>query len=837
MIPLALLSVGKNFKSIQSNILKIVKIKDQEKLQKKFDKTRARQQSYKSRYQQPTQVKKISVKDSASSMLSGLGGILKALFVIIGTAGLFSILKSTGVGKYIFEFIKSSLNSIIDLIGKAFKFIGEVLSDAVVQSSLYKLVISFFKFVGTLIVAAASLAASLLRDSEVLDTLKTTVVAVFNAAIEGIKASYEVISKLVMDNWETIKQTAFDVFIEVKNALILSLKTLGSIFSGGLDPRITSGLKEIFVSAWDFITELFTTEFKDPETGKSFTLLKEGFIWVAKMGALAAAWLIFGAYLKEKGKALAGVSFQDLKQDCSACMGMDLPDGDDKKGKKGKGRYRSAGRKPPIQTKGPSVTERFGKFVGNIADDVKSAAKNVWGKVSKFGEKVYQKGKALGNKIYKVVENAISKVARYLQAIGKNPRILKKVLGKIGQKLGQFAAKLASRVMIAAAGITTGGVVTAIMGILVTYDLIMMFYGIYELLFVSTDGETEDGGYFKEIKSEIEADIKEDTKPQQVATTPLATPSSAPAPESAPMPAVKTTTKKGAGRTRYSTKKSPSPAPVAASTPTPTLASTPAPVPISSMSVPSSVDIEKRQVSGLGYKGPRKRTDGVIIHHTGGSGLDTAIQTLQKRKLSYHYLVDRNGKVVQIVPDELRASHAGVTNKKPGFNNDNTVSISMVAKDDNDVTPEQIAAASSLEAMLAKKYGFAKTNAFGHGEVSSGKHPKEGFTIASAIRSGRVDQAVEGITEKSLEGIKQNAPPSVNTQTTGKAGDVLDAASNQVSSGLRMLEDIFIDGRPSFTDLSTTVIQNNTIKKPGGNVREKEQKSIDILLARQSSYT
>jgi hypothetical protein len=75
MIPLALLSVGKNFKSIQSNILKIVKIKDQEKLQKKFDKTRARQQSYKSRYQQPTQVKKISVKDSASSMLSGLGGI------------------------------------------------------------------------------------------------------------------------------------------------------------------------------------------------------------------------------------------------------------------------------------------------------------------------------------------------------------------------------------------------------------------------------------------------------------------------------------------------------------------------------------------------------------------------------------------------------------------------------------------------------------------------------------------------------------------------------------------------------------------------------------------
>jgi hypothetical protein len=430
----------------------------------------------------------------------------------------------------------------------------------------------------------------------------------------------------------------------------------------------------------------------------------------------------------------------------------------------------------------------------------------------------------------------------------KSPAIQNKALQKFGQKIGLEAAKrIGTKLAIAAAGLATGGVVTAIMGVLAVADMIMLGYAFYEFMFVSTDGETEDGGYYPQIKAEVDKWLKDNPEttptpapaPAPAAPAPAPAPVSmtAPAPTSAPMPAVKTTTKKGAGRTRYSTKESPSPAPVAASTPTPTLASTPAPVPISSMSVPSSVDIEKRQVSGLGYKGPRKRTDGVIIHHTGGRGLDTAIQTLQQRKLSYHYLVDRNGKVVQIVPDELRASHAGVTNKKPGFNNDNTVSISMVAKDDNDVTPEQIAAASSLEAMLAKKYGFAKTNAFGHGEVSSGKHPKEGFTIASAIRSGRVDQAVEGITEKSLEGIKQNAPPSVNTQTTGKAGDVLDAASNQVSSGLRMLEDIFIDGRPSFTDLSTTVIQNNTIKKPGGNVREKEQKSIDILLARQSSYT
>ena len=37
--------------------------------------------------------------------------------------------------------------------------------------------------------------------------------------------------------------------------------------------------------------------------------------------------------------------------------------------------------------------------------------------------------------------------------------------------------------------------------------------------------------------------------------------------------------------------------------------------------------------------------------------------------------------------------------------------------------------------MLAKNYGFPKSNAYGHGEVSSAKHPQEGLTIASAIRS------------------------------------------------------------------------------------------------------
>jgi hypothetical protein len=696
MNPLFLSGIGKNFKSIQSGILKIVKIKEQEKTQRKFDDTRARQQSYKSRYQQPTQVKKISVKSSASGILDGLVGMLKALFTIIGIAGLFSILKSTGVGKYILEFIKNAFSAIVDLIQKGFRFIRDVLFDPEVQLSLQKLVTSFFSFVGTLIVAAVSLASALLRDNEVLDTLKKTIVAVFNAIVEGIKASYNIISQLVIENMDMIKQTAFDVFVEIKNAIILSLGALQNALAGGLDPRISEGLKEIFVASWNFIADLFTTEFKDVETGKSFTLAEKSAVWLVKLAGLGALWMVLKAKLFGMGKALSGL---DLSQNCGSCMDMDLPDRDGKKG-----RDRPKETKGPQKSSKPTVTERFGKFIGDIADDVKSAAKNVWGKVTAFGEKVYQKGKALGNKIYQVVENAISKVARYLQAIGKNPKILKKVLGKIGQKLGTAAVKLASRVMIAAAGITTGGVVTVIMAILATYDLVMMFYGIYELLFVSTDGETEDGGYFKEIKSEIDEYLKSETTPIKVPSAPVPPPVTAVSVNAAPS----STPSKPAAASAPASAPAASSAPTQASASAPSASPSPAPDypanwAASPMGIPAGVEVEKRQVGGLGYGGPRKRTDGVIIHHTGGRGLDIAIQTLQKRKLSYHYLVDRNGKVVQIVPDELRASHAGVTNKKPGFNNDNTVSISMVAKDDTDVTPEQIAAASSLEGMLAKK--------------------------------------------------------------------------------------------------------------------------------------
>jgi N-acetylmuramoyl-L-alanine amidase len=842
---IVLSSIAKDFESIRSNIEKIVKIKGQEKISKNFEDNRVKQQAYKSRYQrQPTRIKSPGLKDTASSLISGLGGMLKALLAIIGIAGLFSILKSTGIGKYILDFVKNAFSAIIDLIQKGFKFIRDVLFDPDVQFSLRKLATTFFSFIGTLIVASVSLGSSLLRDNEVLETLKNTIVAVFKAVIEGIKASYSVISQLVVENMDTIKQTTLEVFTEITNALILSLKAIQGILAGGLDPRITEGLKEIFLASWDFIKDLFTTEFKDVETGKSFTLAEKSAIWLAKLVGLGALWLVLKGKLIMMGKSLSGL---DLSQNCGSCMDLDLPDRRKPpqgkpnlpENKSWKDKLTDLGKDAKEGLK--KVGQKVSQYTGQAIDAIKSAAKKAWGTVTEIGAKFYDKAASLGNRVYDYVSRGVKRFANVFRAILKSPAIRDKALQKFGQKIGIEAMKrIGVKLAAAAAGLATGGVVTAIMGVLLAIDIAMLFYAFYEFMFVTTDGETEDGGFYPQIKAEVDKWLRDNP---ETAPTPVPPPPPAPAP--AP------TTKAASGNTSTGTSTKAVPASASASTSTSTASmstpsqtnaaasSAPAPTPApdyptnwsaSPVGVPAGVAVEKRQVGGLGYGGVRRNTKGVIIHHTGGRGLDVAIQTLQSRKLSYHYLVDRNGKVVQILPDELMGWHAGNTNKKPEFDNSNTVSISMVAKDDTDVTPEQIAAAAGLEGMLAKKYGFPKSNAYGHGEVSSAKNPQEGLTIASAIRSGRVEQTLQNIANETVQNIK----PEVQT-IPQRSADTIDNASGVVRSGLRTLEDLFLTGRPSFTDMSTTVIQTNTISRPGGNLKGKEDKSFEFLIERQVS--
>jgi hypothetical protein len=127
--------------------------------------------------------------------------------------------------------------------------------------------------------------------------------------------------------------------------------------------------------------------------------------------------------------------------------------------------------------------------------------------------------------------------------------------------------------------------------------------------------------------------------------------------------------------------------------------------------------------------GEMKKVEGAVIHHTGGGSMSGAIETLKQRGLSYHYIIDKDGNVKQLIPGKGIGYHAESYNV-------NTFGIALVAADDSKVTAAQIAASISLNAKLASTYNYDPKKVFGHGEISKNKMPTEGKTVVDSIRSG-----------------------------------------------------------------------------------------------------
>ena len=443
-------------------------------------------------------------------------------------------------------------------------------------------------------------------------------------------------------------------------------------------------------------------------------------------------------------------------------------------------------------------------------DWLSNGAKKIWGAVTDFGEKVAQKAANLGKSVVNFVIEKFKNYSRYIVAMVQDSKIGKKVVELAVKRLGPAIERLFAKLALAVAGFATGGVMTAVFTVLAAIDMAMLAYGLYELFFVEPP---EGGGLYKEIKQMVDDWWKTQTEPSKEAPPavlpcqPLAKPVAAPAPVTKPLaapaappsPPASTFTGMGGTSSKSVTQPAPASAPVPASAPAPTV--TPAPVaptqPLTttsaSVSVPStpsatssqSLDELKAQVIGgkLNNGGPRQKTVAAIMHHTGGRGLEATVRTLQSRGLSYHYLIDRDGRIVQSLPDNLVAWHAHPNDKKPSLTNANTVGIATVAKDDSDLTPEQIASAVTLEDALAKKYGFPKTDVFGHGEVSSHKHPQEGATIVKAIRGGALPSK-----ELNIENIK------IPTMTGGgQSSGTLNDSMEQMDEEMNELRDVMLD--------------------------------------------
>lgn len=122
-----------------------------------------------------------------------------------------------------------------------------------------------------------------------------------------------------------------------------------------------------------------------------------------------------------------------------------------------------------------------------------------------------------------------------------------------------------------------------------------------------------------------------------------------------------------------------------------------------------------------------------IMHHTGGRGTTEGVRaTLRARGLGVEYVMDRDGNITTTGGRGSRHIQPG-SGRGAGLSNANTVGMEIIANDDRDITPAQIAAAKRF---IAENYPH--TRVLGHGEVNPGhKQATEGKTVTDAINADR----------------------------------------------------------------------------------------------------
>ena len=126
----------------------------------------------------------------------------------------------------------------------------------------------------------------------------------------------------------------------------------------------------------------------------------------------------------------------------------------------------------------------------------------------------------------------------------------------------------------------------------------------------------------------------------------------------------------------------------------------------------------------------------VIIHYTGMKSEIAAIKRLcnSKSKVSSHYFIKKNGEILNLIPDNYIAWHAGKSRwKKKIFLNKNSIGIEIQnpghSFDYPNFSEKQIVALKKLLRFLMKKYKVLKKNVLGHSDIAPDrkKDPGEKF--------------------------------------------------------------------------------------------------------------
>ena len=126
----------------------------------------------------------------------------------------------------------------------------------------------------------------------------------------------------------------------------------------------------------------------------------------------------------------------------------------------------------------------------------------------------------------------------------------------------------------------------------------------------------------------------------------------------------------------------------------------------------------------------------LVIHYTGMQSERESLNHLCdfNSKVSCHYLINREGKIFRLVPDEFSAWHAGKSNWLKYKNlNKNSLGIELVNKGHRlgytNFSKKQITQLINLCKVLIKKYKILNRNIIGHSDIAPlrKKDPGEKF--------------------------------------------------------------------------------------------------------------
>jgi N-acetylmuramoyl-L-alanine amidase len=121
----------------------------------------------------------------------------------------------------------------------------------------------------------------------------------------------------------------------------------------------------------------------------------------------------------------------------------------------------------------------------------------------------------------------------------------------------------------------------------------------------------------------------------------------------------------------------------------------------------------------------RRNIHSVIIHYTGMRSLQSAVERLLSKKyeVSSHYLISRNGKIIQLVKDNNIAWHAGISNWFKFKNlNKNSIGIELENKGHQygyqAFPSKQIVQLIKILKILKRKFKIKNVNITGHSDIA-----------------------------------------------------------------------------------------------------------------------